>query len=200
MVRRLTARQQEVLEFVRSYRGERGYPPTLREIADHFGIASLTAVRDHLRALEEKGMLRRSAGSPRALAVTGDPTLGLPLVGEVAAGKPVMSDENRQGTVDLGTWFGDGRETFVLRVKGDSMIDDGIREGDLVVVRHQETLESGQVGVVFVGGEATVKRVFLEGDRVRLQPANPGMLPMVLHRDDPDLRIGGRVIGVVRKL
>jgi repressor LexA len=200
MVRRLTGRQEAVLEFVKEYQAERGYSPTLREIADHFGIASQTAVRDHLRALEEKGMLRRSAGSPRALAVVGAPSAGLPLIGEVPAGKPVMSDENRQGTVDLGNWFGDGRETFVLRVKGESMIDDGIRDGDMVVVRHQETIESGQVGVVFVAGEATVKRVFLEGDRVRLQPANQGMLPMVFHRDDVDLRIAGRVIGVVRKL
>jgi repressor LexA len=199
MVRRLTDRQEEVLSFITGYLDRQGYPPTLKEIAAHFGMASPNAVRDHLRALEGKGFLRRAADKSRAMLVLGRPHRGFPLIGEVAAGSPVTAEENRQGFVDLGDFFGRDSGSFVHRVKGDSMIGAGIHEGDLVVVNHQPTLESGDIGVVFLGGEATVKRVFLEGNQVRLQPENDRLSPIVVRRDDPELRIGGRVIGVVRK-
>lgn len=198
MARELTVRQREVLRFILEYQERQGYPPTLKEIAGHFGMASLNAVRDHLRALERKGHLKRAAEKSRAMAVAGRHR-GLPLIGEVAAGSPIMAEENFQGLVELGEYFGRDPGTFVLRVKGDSMIEAGIHEGDLVVVRHQPTLASGEIGVAYLGQEATVKRIFIEGERVRLQPENREMPPVFVRRDDPDFRIGGKVIGVVRK-
>jgi repressor LexA len=225
MVRQLTIRQEEVLGFILECLGLQGYPPTLREIAGHFGMASVNAARDHLRALEAKGYLRREADKSRALIVTPrgraaagtevsrggspnreqlsdreSPPRGLPLIGEVAAGTPIMAEQNHQDVVNLGDYFGRDPGTFVLRVKGESMTGAGIRPGDLVVVHHQPTLDSGDIGVAYLGQEATVKRVFIEADHIRLQPENDQMSPTFVSRDDPDFRIGGKVIGVIRKL
>ena len=200
MVRKLTGRQEEVLRFILDYLEQNEYPPTLKEVAGHFGMASVNAVRDHLRALEQKGYLRREADKSRAIAVSGKARRrGLPLVGEVVAGSPIMSEENFQDYVDLGSYFGGDPSTFVLRVKGESMVEAGIHDGDMVVVHHQPTLESGEIGVVYLREEAMVKRVFIEGESVRLQPENGKMSPVVVSRDDPEFRIGGKVIGVVRK-
>ncbi len=200
MVRNLTVRQEEVLRFISSHVERQGYPPTLKEIAGHFGISSVNAVREHLMALEGKGYLRRAADKSRAMIVTGrGRRRGLPLIGEVAAGSPIMAEENYQDFIDLGEYFGRDSGTFILRVKGESMIGAGINDGDLVVVQHRPTLESGDIGVVYLGQEATVKRVFIEGESIRLQPANEKMAPVIVARDDPEFRIGGRVIGVVRK-
>jgi repressor LexA len=203
MVRELTGKQQRVLGYIVEHLERHGYPPTLKEIAGHFGISSPNAVRDHLRALEGKGFLRRDADKSRALTVVGrerrPARRGLPLLGEVAAGSPLLAEQNFQDAVDLGGYFGDDPGTFVLRVKGDSMIGAGINDGDLVVVRHQETLASGEIGVVILGQEATVKRVFVEGRRLRLQPENDRLVPMLVSRNDPEIRIGGKVIGVIRK-
>jgi repressor LexA len=200
MVRSITPRQEEILRFIDEQTRENGYPPTLREVADHFGMSSPNAVRDHLRALEEKGYLRRTAEKSRALIVTGrGGRRGYPLIGDVAAGTPVLADENHQGSVELGDWFGRDPSTFVLRVRGDSMIEAGIRDGDLVVVRAQPTVDPGDIGVAFLGSEATVKRIFFEGDRVRLQPENARLEPILVDRADPDFRLGGKVVGVVRK-
>ncbi len=206
MVKELTGKQERVLGFIVEYLERHGYPPTLKEIAGSFGISSLNAVRDHLRALEGKGYLRRAADKSRALTVVGREARGewparsgLPLIGEVAAGSPILAEQNWQDAIDLGGYFGDDPETFVLRVKGDSMVGAGINDGDLVVVHHQETLASGEIGVVILGQEATVKRVFLEGERIRLQPENDRLAPVRIPRDDPEFRIGGKVIGVIRK-
>jgi repressor LexA len=200
MVRKLTGRQEEVLRFILDYLEQNEYPPTLKEVAGHFGMASVNAVRDHLRALEQKGYLRREADKSRAIAVSGKARRrGLPLVGEVAAGSPILSEENFQDYVDLGSYFGGDPSTFVLRVKGESMVEAGIHDGDMVVVHHQPTLESGEIGVVYLSEEAMVKRVFIQGESVRLQPENGKMSPVVVSRDDPEFRIGGKVIGVVRK-
>ncbi len=201
MVRDLTVRQGEILRFITDYVERQGYPPTLKEIAARFGMSSANAARDHLRALEGKGYIRRAAEKSRAMIVTGKGRRrGLPLVGEVAAGSPIMAEENFQDYVDMGSYFGRDPATFVLRVSGESMVGAGIRDGDLVVVRHRETLESGDIGVVYLGQEATVKRVFIEADRIRLQPENEKMSPVFVSRDNPDFRIGGKVVGVIRKL
>lgn len=200
MVRSLTFRQQEVLGFVVDHVEHCGYPPTLREIADHFGMSSLNAARDHLRALENKGYLSRTADKSRAMIVTGRAQRkGIPLLGEVAAGTPIMAEQNFQDFIDLGDYFGRDTDTFVLRVWGDSMVDAGIRQGDLVVVHHQPTLQSGDIGVVCLGQEVTVKRIFIEAGRIRLQPENEKMSPVFVSRDDPEFHIGGKVIGVIRK-
>lgn len=201
MVRKLTVRQEQVLHFVIGHLDNHGYPPTLKEIAVNFGMSSINAVRDHLRALEGKGYLRRDSDKSRAIILTSKGRRrGFPLLGDVAAGSPIMAEQNYQDFIDLGEYFGKDPDTFVLRVKGDSMIEVGICQGDLVVVHHQPTLESGDIGVVCLGQEATVKRVFIEGARIRLQPENDTMSPTFIFRDDPDLRIAGKVIGVIRKL
>ncbi len=200
MTRTLTGRQEEVLRFILDYLERHEYPPTLKEIARHFGFSSVNAVRDHLRALEQKGYLRREADKSRAIVLSGKfRRRGLPLIGEVAAGSPIMAEENFQDFIDLGNFFGGDQRTFILRVKGESMVEAGIHDGDMVVVSHQPTLESGEIGVVYLGEEATVKRVFFEGDRLRLQPENRDMSPVVVSREDPEFRIGGKVLGVIRK-
>lgn len=201
MAKGLTKRQEEILYFIIQQVNEGGFPPTLKEVAIRFGLSSANAVRDHLLALERKGYLRREAEKSRALTL--DPSLrssrGMPLVGMVPAGAPVLSDENFEGYVDLNELFGRGDGTFLLRVRGESMTGAGINDGDLVVVRHQEQVASGEIGVAFLAGEATVKRIFLEAGTYRLQPENPAMDPIRVWAGDAEFRIAGKVIGVVRR-
>jgi repressor LexA len=208
MAKGLTKRQEEILDFVVQRVRDEGFPPTLKEIAATFGLASPNAVRDHLLALERKGFLRRSAEKSRALTLT--PALraapavpaapqGMPLVGMVPAGSPVLAEECFEGYVDLNELFGRGEGTFLLRVRGESMIGAGINDGDLVVVHQQESVVSGEIGVAVLAGEATVKRLFLENGTWRLQPENPALDPIRVWAGDPDFRIAGKVIGVVRR-
>lgn len=201
MSKGLTKRQEEILDFIVRRVQEEGYPPTLKEIAARFRLASANAVRDHLLALERKGFLRRTAEKSRALTL--DPSLrtsrGMPLIGAVPAGAPVLTEENFEGYVDLNELFGRGEGTFLLRVRGESMTGAGINDGDLVVVRHQEEIASGEIGVAFLAGEATVKRIFLEDGTYRLQPENPAMDPIRVWAGDAEFRIAGKVIGVVRR-
>jgi repressor LexA len=205
MAKGLTKRQEEILDFVVSRVREEGFPPTLKEIAATFSLASPNAARDHLLALERKGFLRRSAEKSRGLTLT--PGLraapaapqGMPLVGVVPAGSPVLAEECFEGYVDLNELFGRGEGTFLLRVRGESMTGAGINDGDLVVVRNQESVASGEIGVAVLSGEATVKRLFLEEGSWRLQPENPAMDPIRVWAGDPDFRVAGKVIGVVRR-
>lgn len=198
----LTDRQRKVLKhIVRCIQGE-GYPPTVREIADHFGFRSPRAVSDHLEALERKGYLKRM-GTARGIQLAdgvmpvGD---GFPILGRIAAGKPLLSEENYVGTLSMTEMFGQRPDIFALRVEGDSMIDAGIFDGDYVVVKQQGSVDSGEIGVAFTEDGATVKRIYDEGERFRLQPENEAMEPIYVPKDDPSFMIGGRVIGVVRKL
>jgi repressor LexA len=202
----LTRRQEEILDFIVGGVREEGFPPTLKEIAERFGLASPNAARDHVLALERKGFLRRTGEKSRALKL--DPSLrvaaaaaprGWPLVGVVPAGSPVLAEENFEGYVDLNELFSGGEGTFLLRVRGESMIGAGINDGDIVVVRHQERVASGEIGVAVVGGEATVKRLFHEDGAWRLQPENPAMDPIRVWDGDPEFRVAGKVIGVVRR-
>jgi repressor LexA len=198
----LTKRQQEIFDFIKRYGAEHGYPPTVRDIGKAIGLTSSSTVHAHLANLEKVGLLRRDPTKPRALEVLVDKAKeaviprGLPLVGQVAAGSPVLAEENIEEYVSVPDLAGGDEGEFVLLVKGDSMIDAGIFDGDYVIVRREETAEDGQIVVALVGEEATVKRFFKEADHIRLQPENPTLEPI----RSRDVRILGRVVGVCRKV
>jgi repressor LexA len=198
----LTARQRQIFDFILEQIDERGIPPTIREIAGQFGISSPNGVRDHLLALQRKGYLKRTPEKSRSLEVAEGlrRDRGSPILGRIAAGKPILAEENFQGLLNFNLLFGRNSALFALRVEGDSMKGAGIFPGDFVVVKHQPNIANGEIGVVYLDDEATVKRIFLEGDRLRLQPENDAMDPVFIDRDDDRLRIGGKVIGVVRKM
>jgi repressor LexA len=201
----LTDRQREILDFISRSITKRGYPPTLREIGSHFGIRSTNGVNDHLRALEKKGYLQREDLKSRALRPIVSSTgqlVEVPVLGQVAAGQPVLAVRNHEDTVRVDRFFiGDNREVFALRVKGDSMIEDGIFDGDYVFVRKQLQASSGETVVAMIGDEATVKRYYPEGDTIRFQPANARLDPIyVRKRDFKSVNLLGVVIGVYRKL
>jgi repressor LexA len=202
----LTEKQQLVFDFIRSSITERGYPPTLREIGEHFRIRSTNGVNDHLKALERKGYLHREELKSRALrpvGTTGE-AIEVPLVGRVAAGRPILAVENVEDTVKVDKFFlgsTSGREVFALRVKGDSMIEDGIYDGDFIFVKKQLQANKGDIVVALIEDEATVKRYYPEGESIRFQPANSKMQPiMVRKRDFKNVNLIGVVVGVYRKL
>jgi repressor LexA len=202
---KLTKRQQEIFEFIKRYWSKYGYPPTVREIGKAVGLASSSTVHAHLANLERYGVLKRDPAKPRAIALPellfdkarralGSP--GLPLVGQVAAGQPILAEENIEEYVQVpGIASGEEGE-FILRVSGQSMQDAGILEGDHVIVRPQEVAKDGDIVVAMLGDEATVKRFFKEKDHVLLQPENPEMEPI----RSSDVRIIGRVVGVFRRI
>jgi repressor LexA len=203
----LTARQQQALDFISYCLRERGYPPTLREIGEHMGIRSTNGVNDHLKALERKGYLVREELKSRALRpVDFEPegSMEIPIIGRVAAGQPILAQEDVTDRVRVDRWFigaVQAKEVFGLVIQGDSMIEDGIHDGDYIFVRKQTTAEQGEVVVVMVDGEATCKRFFREGERIRLQPANETMTPIYLHASQfRDVDILGKVVGVYRKM
>lgn len=211
----LTDRQRQALDYITQCLNARGYPPTLREIGEHMGIRSTNGVNDHLKALERKGYLIREELKSRALRPVdagGDSPsrasdrdeLEISIVGRVAAGEPILAEENIIDKVVVDRYFlgaVQGKDVFGLVVRGQSMIDDGIFDGDYIFVRKQSTADTGEIVVVMIDGEATCKRFFPEGDRIRLQPANPDMEPMYIHRDDfRSVGILGKVVGVYRRL
>jgi repressor LexA len=200
----LTKRQQEIFDFIKRYSAKYGYPPTVRDIGKAVGLASSSTVHAHLANLERIGLLRRDPTKPRAIelldrAVDGVRSLvrpGLPLVGQVAAGQPVLAEENIEEYVQTPAFAGGEDGEYLLRVRGESMKNVGILEGDLVVVRPQDTASDGEIVVALVGEEATVKRFFQESDHVRLQPENETMEPI----RSRDVRVLGRVVGLMRNL
>jgi repressor LexA len=200
----LTDRQRQVLDFISDSIRKRGYPPTLREIGSHFGIRSTNGVNDHLRALEKKGFLHREDLKSRALRplFTADEFVEVPVLGRVAAGRPMLAVENYEDSVKVDRFFiGQNREVFALRVKGDSMIEAGIFDGDYVFIRKQLQASSGEIVVAMIGDEATVKRYYPEGDTIRFQPANAAMSPIIVRkRDFRSVNLLGVVIGVYRKM
>jgi len=205
----LTPRQQEILVFIEKTVGDRGYPPSVREIGEAVGLASPSTVHSHLHTLQRLGYLRRDPTKPRAIEVTADsesgttaerrPTRHVPLVGDVAAGVGVLAQEQVEELVPLPADFtGDG-ELFMLRVRGDSMIDAGILDGDFIVAKVQAEVSGGDVVVAGIPGEeATVKTYLRRGDHVVLTPSNPTMEPMVF--EPGDVQIYGKVVTVLRKL
>jgi repressor LexA len=206
----LTARQQEILDFIEQQNNDRGYPPSVREIGEAVGLTSPSTVHTHLLTLQRLGYLRRDPTKPRAIEVRYDPTSGradldrrpvrhVPLVGDVAAGANVLAQENVEEVLPLPADFtGDG-ELFMLRVRGDSMIEAGILDGDFIVARSQTTANPGEIVVAGIpGDEATVKTFTLQGDQVVLMPANAKLEPMVF--DPSEVSVFGKVVTVMRKV
>jgi repressor LexA len=204
----LTKRQQEIFDFIKRYSAKYGYPPTVRDIGKAVGLASSSTVHAHLSNLEKVGLLRRDPTKPRALELldraaqgvqAGVQTFlqpGLPLVGQVAAGQPIVAEENIEEYIQTPAFAGGEDGEFLLRVRGDSMVDTGIMEGDLVVVRSQDHAQDGDIVVALVGEEATVKRFFQEADHIRLQPENASMEPI----RSRDVRVLGKVVGLMRNI
>jgi repressor LexA len=215
-----TDRQARILEVIRTFTEERGYPPSVREIGERVGLSSPSTVQAHLKTLERRGLILRDPTKPRALVSTSqqaelaearaesragaragaeraEPEYGvLPIVGKVAAGVPITAVENLEGEFILPASFARRPDTFILRVKGDSMIEAAILDGDLIVVSPQPNAENGEIVVALVDGEATVKRFYREAGRIRLQPENRTMEPIFSNT----ATIVGRVEAVVRKL
>jgi len=203
MRRPVTERQQNIYDFIRETIEKRGLPPSMREIGDQFGINSTNGVEGHLVALERRGLITRERGKSRGIVLPGTarPTASIPLLGRVAAGTPVLSPENRDGDVNVDLSLFSLRSTrhiFALTVKGESMVNAHILDGDTLVVRAQSQAQNGEIVVALVDGETTVKRFFLEKNRVRLQPENSTMKPIYLERGD--FQIVGKALGVMRKL
>jgi repressor LexA len=201
----LTKRQQEIFDFIKRYSAKYGYPPTVRDIGKAVGLASSSTVHAHLANLERIGLLRRDPSKPRAIelldrAMEGVRSIvgreGLPLVGSVAAGQPVLADENIEDYVQVPPVAGGDEGDYILRVRGDSMKEAGILEDDFVVVRRQDSAQDGEIVVALVGEEATVKRFFKESDHIRLQPENREMEPIRTQ----EAHVLGRVVGVFRSL
>jgi repressor LexA len=198
----LTKRQQEIADFIKHYAAKYGYPPTVREIGKAVGLASSSTVHAHLANLEKSGLLKRNPAKPRAIELLFDRARkaitpsGLPVVGKVAAGQPILAEENIEEYVQVPSIAGGEEGEYVLQVSGDSMRDAGILENDYVVVHKQETATDGDIVVALLGEEATVKRYFKEKDHIRLQPANETMNPIL----SSDVRVLGKVVGVFRKI
>lgn len=194
----LTPKQRKILDFIENFITHEGCPPSQQEIATAFGFRSLGTVQNYLVRLERKGFLAKEWNARRGMRVLGHKGNGfeLPLVGTVAAGKPIEAVETPDTIEVPSSMLGQGKN-FVLRVQGDSMVGDGILDGDFVVVRKQANAESGQTVVALIKGEATVKRFYRKGNRIELHPANPAMTP-ILVEDEESFRIEGVVVGVIR--
>lgn len=202
---RLTPKQKKLLEYIENYMDENGYAPTQHEIAKHFGYSSLGTVQNYLIRLEEQGFLRRKWNGKRALDVINPlqtksqpqtATLEIPLLGYVAAGKPIEAILSNE-TLEVPPLMASKGENFALKVKGESMIEDGILDGDYVIVRRQPTAANGQTVVATINGEATVKKFYRKGKQVELHPANSTMEPFIL-KNEESFRIEGVVAGVIR--
>jgi repressor LexA len=205
----LTKRQQEIFDFIRKYSAKYGYPPTVRDIGKAVGLASSSTVHAHLANLEKIGLLRRDPSKPRAIELL-DRAVGtavesvkgmvrpegLPVLGSVAAGQPMLAEENIEEYVSIPDIAGGDDGEYLLRIRGDSMKDAGILEGDHVVVHPQETARNGEIIVALLGEEATVKRYFREPDHIRLQPENEAMEPI----RSKEVKVLGRVVGLLRKV
>src|SRR5215218_3536275 len=198
----LTKRQKEIFDFIRKYAAKTGYPPTVREIGKAVGLHSSSTVHAHLANLEKIGLLRRDPTKPRAIELLVDKAkkairpIGLPLVGQVAAGSPILAEENIEDYLEVPDVIGGEDGDYILRVRGDSMIGAGILENDFVVVRPAEVADNGEIVVALINDEATVKSFYKEKDRVRLEPANQAYKPI----RTTDAKILGRVVGVFRKV
>lgn len=202
MRKKMTNRQQQVLDYIISYIRESGYPPTVREIAKAFEISSKGAY-DHLVAIEKKGYIRRDPSKPRAIELmdftpgrSHDPIVEVPVLGKVAAGEPLLATQNIERTLSISGDMVRTEEPFALKIKGDSMIDAGILEGDYVIVKQQQDANQGDIVVALIGDEATVKRFYRANNHIRLQPENPTMEPIIVN----DVVVLGKVVGLFREI
>lgn len=212
MARKITKRQQQIYDFIRTYQKVKGYPPSVREMAAAVGLSSPSTVHAHLSALEDLGLIKRDATKPRALEVFNSDgsainaseiretstrgTISLPLVGRVAAGLPILAEQNVEDTFTLPTEIATDSSSFVLEVHGNSMINAGIFNGDYIIVREQKSAMNGEIIVAMIDGEATVKTFYKERGRVRLQPENDAMEP--IYADNPTIL--GKVVALMRRL
>lgn len=199
----LSHRQTDILEFIKRVIRQKGYPPSVREIGDAVGLMSSSTVHGHLQTLEEKGYIRRDATKPRAIEVLDSSsevsekkTVSVPIVGRVTAGQPILAQENIEDSFPVPADLVNSDTVFMLKVKGESMIEAGIMDGDLILVRQQNTARNGEIVVALIGDEATVKRFFREKTLIRLQPENSTMEPIY----SQDVSVLGKVIGVFRIL
>ena len=212
MARKITKRQQQIYDFILSYQQEKGYPPSVREMASAVGLSSQSTVHAHLNALEEHGLIKRDSTKPRALELfkqDGSPavlakveenpsrgTVTLPLIGRVAAGIPILAEQNVEDTFTLPSEIATESSSFILEVHGDSMINAGIFNGDFIVVREQPNAINGEIVVAMIDNEATVKTFYKERGRVRLQPENDAMEP--IYASNPTIL--GKVVALMRRL
>lgn len=197
----LTKRQTEIKDFVMKFILENGYSPSLREIGEHLGVSSPATVHEHVKNLESKGIIEGASGKGRAIKLTevgfDVQAVEVPVLGKIAAGQPIEAVENRE-TIAIPKDMIGRKETYVLRVTGESMIEEGIMDGDFVVVERRQTAHNGQTVVALLGGsEVTLKKFYIEKDHVKLVPANPHMQPIIVKNND--IKIQGVVIGVLRK-
>ena len=202
----LTSTQQRVFDFLKDFFQDKGFPPTLREIASHFGLKGPKGPQKTLNILERKGFIRKVPGISRAIEILSHPSirlaqiLSIPIVGRVRAGEPILAIENIEGYINLDRSFASSGDVFLLRVQGDSMIDAHIQDGDFALVKPQPNAENGEIVVALIEDEATIKRIFKKRDLIRLEPANPKMEPIVVKRGEKKVTIVGKVIGIFRKL
>ena len=211
MARKITKRQQQIYEYIKSYQKEKGYPPSVREMAAAVGLSSPSTVHAHLNSLEERGLIKRDKTKPRAIEVFNEDgssvklatvtevpsrgTVTLPLVGRVAAGLPILAEQNIEDSFTVPTEIATDACSFVLEVHGDSMINVGIYNGDYIIVREQHSATNGEIVVAMIDGEATVKTFYKEQGRVRLQPENDTMEP--IYAENPTIL--GSVVALMRR-
>lgn len=199
-MKELTPRQRNILAFLVKFIKKQGYPPTVREIGEHFGFL-WPAARGHLRALEKKGFIRINQLKSRGIEIKGiTETQGfrLPVIGKVAAGKPILAVEDIESHILIDKTLFKTENAFSLKIKGESMIDAGIHDGDYVIVQPQTSIESGEIAVALIGDEATVKKIYIKKTQIILKPENKDMKPVTYNPEN--IKIIGRVIGVIRKI
>lgn len=202
----LTAEQERVFSFIKKHRQQTGFPPTVREIAEALGYRSPNNVRQHLRLIEQKGFIKLLQGKARGIEITASESdneieldaIGVPLIGSVAAGKPITAIENVDGYITLDKSIFRGEDLFALRIRGDSMCGMGILNGDIVVIKKKVTAEHGEVVVVVIDGDATLKRFIKENGRVLLRAENPAYEDIELLSTN-SIQIAGKLVGVIRK-
>jgi repressor LexA len=205
MERELTFSQKKLLDFLKDFIRRKGFPPTLREIASHFGLKGPKAPQKTLSILERKGYIKKVPGGSRAIEVLGSlqalsQTISLPIVGRVQAGEPILALENIEGYINFDRSMVSSEDVFLLRVQGESMIEAHIQDGDFALVKPQKDAENGEIVVVLIEDEATIKRIFKKRDLLRLEPANPKMEAIVVRKGEKKVAIVGKVIGIFRKI
>jgi len=204
MAEKLTVKQERVFDFIIKYKEKAGYPPTVREITENLGLAGPNSAKKFLDLLERKGWIRKTAKSSRAIEILNDPQKVLPyripVVGNIQAGTPILAIENIEENIAVDPSLVRDKDTFFLKVKGNSMIEAHIMDGDLAMVRPQHTVEQGEIAAVLIGEEATIKYFFKEDGIIRLQPANPEMKPILIKEGEQAITIIGKITGIVRKM
>ncbi|MBM4341318.1 MAG: repressor LexA [Deltaproteobacteria bacterium] len=203
MENELSGRQKELLNFLKDFLTEKGFPPTLREMASHFKLKGPRGPQKVLNTLEKKGYIRKIPGESRAIEILGfssGNTVSIPILGRVRAGEPILAVENIEGYMNLDRTLVSSENVFLLRVQGDSMIDAHIQDGDFALVKPQSNAENGEIVVALIEDEATIKRIFMKRDLIQLEPANATMQPIVVKKGEKKVSIVGKVVGIFRKL